>query len=101
MTEPQPQKTPYEIRKHFEVSIDGLAKASGHETKAMRNSLKIFLMNKGIIRVSTTELSPETMEIIADSIGFFAYKFSNTPPAERGHIDFDFIDLSAVQNSKK
>lgn len=101
MTELQAQKTPYEIRKHFEVSIDSLAKAAGHDTKAMRNSLKCFLMSKGLIRISTTELPPETMEILAESIGFFGHKYSNTPPEERGHIDWNFIDFSEVQDSKK
>jgi len=79
----------YETRKQLEASIQNIADLHNFKRDELRNSLKWYLINNGVIFSSTTELSDGDLKYIADSFSDFAFRMENTPPAERGNaIDF-------------
>ena len=88
-----PNKTDYECRKHFEASLDGLANIAGRfvTQKMMRSAFKTHIQKEGIIKKSTTELNAKTLDLLGEAIGTYVHRYNNTPPDERGYIDFDSI----------
>lgn len=85
------EKSSYECRQHYEAALDGLAKLAGADQRQVRESFKKFLIREGVIGKSTTEMAPEQLDRFGDAIGWYAWRIENTPPPERGMIDFAVI----------
>ena len=90
----QPPKTPYECRKFFEASLSGLAKLNSLAPQHLRQNVKWFLIRNNIIKKSTTELKPETLELFAERISKFVNKMNSVPPNERSEVNFDNLFLN-------
>lgn len=78
----------YEIRKHYEAALHSLALMFGFQPRLMRNEFKHFLMEQNVIKQSTTELDDERLKGLADKLSVFHSRMENTPPEERGLLDF-------------
>jgi hypothetical protein len=83
----------YEIRKHYEAAIHDLAKLFNHPPRDLRESFKWYLIRSGYINHSTTELDDEELGKLADKLSIYHSRMENTPPDERGTLEFKNILL--------
>lgn len=81
----------YEHRKKLEASLSDLAKLFGLNIKPLRENWKWFLAREGIIKLSTTELDDEQLKKLADQVSIYNSRIENTPPDERGLLEFQNI----------
>ena len=93
MTE-QP-RTPQECRKFYEGALASLSVLADEPHRQFRERVKYYLIRKGVIQKSTTELQPAQLEAMAEAMTKYFTRTNATPPEERGvfHLDLIFKDL--------
>jgi len=95
MTE-QP-RTPQECRKFYEGALASLSVLADEPHRQFRERVKYYLIRKGVIQKSTTELQPAQLEAMAEAMTDYFTRTNRTPPEERGafHLDLIFNDIIA------
>jgi len=89
----------YETRKKFEAAIQSIALLHGIDKQQLRNEIRVYLFDKGLIKLSTKELNAQDFDYIAECLSKLSKRMAHTPPNERA-ATLDYAKIIPFPNPK-
>lgn len=87
-------------RRHFEAAIAGIAEMYSIDPLDVRDAIKDELTTKGMIRLSTTELTEDELKSVANKLTAYKFHQDETPPEWKWSLDEFMERLPEILFSK-